>query len=131
VTFDPELASASVRELAAITDEQLAADVQVALAHLLEAWATWRADPAFPKDQLNPDREALVDSVAVAICDLPDDDADLAALVKIATRLLNPAWGLRRGEQPVAGAIERLRYAAIHRPGLVRDARAIAKVRDR
>jgi hypothetical protein len=129
VTF-PELAAASVRELAAVTDEQLAADVQVALAHMLEAWATWRADPGFPKDQLNRDRGALVDSVAVAVCDLPDEDADLAALVKIAGRLVNPAWGLWRGEESVAGAIERLRYAAIHRPGLVREARAMVKFRD-
>jgi non-ribosomal peptide synthetase component F len=127
--YDPEQAIRSVRELAAITDDELAADVQVALAHTLEAWATWRADPAFPRDQLNRDREALVDKVAVAIRALPDD-ADLEALVKIARQLLNSAWGLRPGEQPVADAVERLRHAAIHRPGLVKESRAIAKYRD-
>ena len=74
--YDPERAVRSVRELATVTDEELAANVQVALAHMLEAWATWRADPSFPRDQLDRDREALADSVAVAIRHLPGD-ADL------------------------------------------------------
>jgi hypothetical protein len=93
---------ASVRELAAITDDELAGDVQVAIAHMLEAWVTWRADPAFPRDPLNRDREALVDNVAVAVRDLPDDD-DLAVLVKIGTRLLNPAWACGRASNRWSG----------------------------
>jgi hypothetical protein len=132
VGFDPELAAASVAELAAITDEQLAADVQVGLAHVLEAWATWRSDPMFPRAghpraSLNRDRDVLVAKVAAQIEALPDN-ADLDTLVNVARRLLNPAWGLgSRGEQTVAEAVERLRQAAIHRPTLVKESRAIAK----
>ena len=93
---------------------------------------TWHTGPDFPRQEhayapTARDRMALVARVAEAFRALPPT-ADVAVLVDLARRLLNPAWGTGLpGEPAVSDAVEQLRVAALHRPRLVRECRAIVK----
>jgi hypothetical protein len=130
--YDPDRAAAAVRRLAAVSDQELAADARAGIGHVLAAWKKWRADPAYPRKghpQAAParNREKVVDQVMAAFRKLPDN-ATLPTVVDLAKCLLNLAWGVGLpGERSVADAVERLRRLAIHRPGLVAGAREIAK----
>jgi hypothetical protein len=129
--YDPIMAARSVAEFAAMTDDQMAADIRADLEAVLTAWAAWRSSNEYPRTgpraTLARDREALMTKVTEAYRGLPAG-VDLAVLVKVSTALLNPAWGLGpASERPVAEAVELLRRSAIHRPSLVRECRAIAR----
>jgi hypothetical protein len=117
--YDPIRAEASMRELAAVTDEQLVAGVRRGIIAVVAAWL---ADPAHAgRDTSTRGRDALVASVARVLAALPDE-ADLPTVVKLACQLLNPWWpDSTPHEKAVSEAVDKLRYAAIVWPGLVRD----------
>ena len=125
MAHDPVRAEASVRELAAVTDDQMIEGIRAGIAAVVAAWA---ADPAYARRDTNTrERDALIALVAARLAALPDD-ADLRAVVELATRLLNPWFpDSTPHERAVSEAVDRLRCAAIIWPGLVRDVRGIGR----
>jgi hypothetical protein len=82
---------------------------------------------SLPGTVLDRDRERLVDKVAEDSGALPEEPRPVHC-GRPRPAPTRPAWVLGpAGERPPAETAERLGRAAIHRPGLVRQARAIAK----
>lgn len=131
--MDPGLVARSTAELAAITPAQEAAEIRAALGAVLDAWAMWRADAAYPRrrpyretpagHKLAADRDGLIAGVRDAVDKLPAD-APPPALVDVAGPVLNAWWpDSPAPAAAVAQAVERLRFLATHRRGWIEIAK--------
>lgn len=131
MVFDEATAARAVAALAATTDAELTTDIRAAVEAVGVAWGAFRADPAYPAKD-HPAR-TLVDERGTAVAAALEKTRavspapDLAAAVKAASLVLSLYWPDRRAaEQPLSAAVERLRYLAMSRTALVRDARKVA-----
>jgi hypothetical protein len=123
--YDRDLAEQAVRDLAAVTDQQLAADIRAAavaaLARVdeLVAGGTWPA-AAHDKATYSTLRQA-----AERLAALPADAGPVDVRAAVAP-ILGVFWPNSPAVMlPAHDAIEELRQAAMHRWALVRDARWI------
>lgn len=130
VEWDSEAQERSTRAAAAVTDQELVADIRRALAEVASRSAVWW--DALPRghsglrlaagtDQAAHD--ALQQAVAAAAA-LADDD--VAGAVRAARPVLRVWWPDPGGE----AAVERLRAAAMHRTQIRREAREIVGWRE-
>ena len=132
MAYDAELAAKSVAELAATTDQTMTDDARTALVAVFAAWTAWRVDPQYPRKgtprgQLMATLEARITAANRELRSLPPD-VDLATVVKVAQPILGAAWpSAPEPAAAVATAVDRLRYASLIRPGLVRDAKAVRR----
>jgi hypothetical protein len=126
VAFDEEAANRAVADLAATTDGQLIVDILAGLEAVITAWRGWRADPPQGQADVQQDElDQLVASAEHAAWALPAD-----ATVRDFQLVAAPILGAFFLEHPqrsaaVSDAVERLRWLAISRPGLVDDARRL------
>jgi hypothetical protein len=120
--YDPVLAARSVRELAAVTDEQLIDEVRAATTVVVNQVEQLRRS-GWPRDSVEEAADTAVKTAQAVLVDLPAN-ASLSAVVAAVRPLLGQWWPDRPAEAAaVAAAVERLRHAALHRPAQVRDAR--------
>ncbi|MFI7080923.1 hypothetical protein ACIBO1_26825 [Micromonospora sp. NPDC049903] len=121
--YDPVLAEQSVRKLAAVTDEQLIDEVRAATAVVVDRVEHLRRT-GWPRDPVEQAASAAMKDARTALVGLSAADASLAAVVTAVRPVLGQWWPGQPAEAAaVAAAVERLRYAALHRPAQVRDAR--------
>lgn len=118
---DPERAERAVRELAAMTDAELARSIREAAAAVLalidEGTVRLTGLDWWAADAVEASRRALAE--------LPSD-ATVPDLVAAVRPLLNAWWpDSPASVRPIHRAVEALRAAAMHMPGLVDDARRI------
>ena len=116
--YDPAAARASVQQLAALTDEQAAAEIRAAAAHVLADADAWRAGPRWRGIDTERDAHTTATGVAATLAELPAD-AGLAVLVEAVEPLLVKWW-----PAPVEQAVAGLRYALL-RPRLAAQCRAL------
>jgi hypothetical protein len=131
---DDETAAKSLAELAMVTDAQLVAEIRTAFAAVRDAWHNFRAGPEYPNRE-SPLRARAADhepAVAQALTALAGvADGDLYGAEKAVGPVLTAYWSESTPAQRlVSEAVERLRIAAKQRPGLVRDARTLARRTD-
>lgn len=124
-TYDPERAARSVRELAAVTDADLAGDVRAAAAAVVELAEAWRRGPGWPRTETDRAAYATAAAAGTAVAGL-DPGAPLQAVVAAVSPILGQWWPDRpAAAEALRAAVEQLRVAAMHRPGLVRTARQL------
>ncbi|MEV0732337.1 hypothetical protein [Polymorphospora sp. NPDC050346] len=124
--YDPATAAASVRELAALSDVDLADGVRAAAAAVVELAAAWRRTGQ-PLGDYEGDALKTVDDVAAVLNRLPADST-LNMVVDAVTPILHrwwPRWPF--DAYALAEAVERLRMAALHQPTLARNARRLVE----
>ncbi len=130
MVFDEEAALAAVAALAQTTDEEMVADICAAVELLAKVWGAWRGGREYPLPR-HPARrvaDARGEAVVAALNGVRalTSRSDLTAAINTARPPLSQVWPERRpGERSVAVTVDRLRYQALIRPRLVRDARAI------
>ena len=131
--FDEETAAKAVAELAPARDFDLVADIFDAAAMVRTTWETFRVGPSYPPKS-SPIRgvtDSRGTSVAKMVAALPTVAPDDVAA---AQRAVAPVLGdffprSTPAEAGVGDAVEKLRYVAMTRPQLVRDARTISRRR--
>jgi hypothetical protein len=123
--YDPELAERSVRELAGVTDAELAANIRAAYAAVVDRAEAWR-QTGWPREHWERVAYAALVDGRDGLAKLPVD-APLPGLVQAVSPVLGQWWPHHSAEaRDLAAAVERLRAAALHRPPLVRDSRRLA-----
>jgi hypothetical protein len=129
--YEPETARRAVRDLAAVPDEQLSAEIRAtataALARVDEVTAGGRW-PAHPHERLTHTvLRRAADGLATLPADAPATDVRAAA-----APILGVYWPNRPAiMRPTHDAIEELRGVAMHRWSLVRDARLVTRADNR
>ncbi len=124
---EPVDVDAAVRRLAAVADAELVGDVLSATAAVLAEFDAWRASPTWRNDDFGRRLTRAVETVRAALAGMSDRD-DLDAVVAAVLPVLGefwPSWPTPYAPA-TAAAVERLRYAAMHRPPTVRQARWMA-----
>jgi hypothetical protein len=121
--YDPDVAHRALQELAAVTDEQLAAEMRAAAAVVitrvdeLAAGATW---PVAVHDKAT---QATLRAAAAQLAALPSEAAAVDVRAAAAP-MLGVFWPTSPAAmRPTHDAIEDLRQVAMHRWSQVRDAR--------
>jgi hypothetical protein len=118
----------TIRDLAALTPGQLAAEVRADAAEVYARAQAWRASPQWTGDK--QDRKAY-DSIAVMIAELdalpePATHHDVYRYVNAVHPVLGEWWPDHRGPQyELHHAVERLRRTAMHRISWASNARRI------
>jgi hypothetical protein len=131
--FDEEAANRAVNELAATTDLELTEAIWAAAGAVRLAWDVYRSGAEYPPT-LSPvrgvadSRGAAVARMAAAMAAVAPDD--LAGAVRAASHVLGEYFpNTTPAEASVSDALDRLRYTAMHRPQMVREARRISRGR--
>jgi hypothetical protein len=123
--YEPETAQRAVRELAAVTDEQLAGEIRTAAALVLARVDELTASGRWPRHAQEQLTHAALRRASDEFTALPAD-ADAADVQGAAAPILAVYWPNSPAiMQPTHEAIEELRRVAMHRWSLVRDARLI------
>jgi hypothetical protein len=131
--FDEEAAAMAVAELAAMTDLELTEAIWAAAGAVRLAWDVFKSGSEYPP-KASPTR-GVADHRAAAIAKMVTSMAavapdDLAGAVRAASHVLGEFFPRNTpGEADVADSVGRLRYEAMTRPQLVRDARMITRRR--
>lgn len=121
--YDPVRAARAERRLAAVTDAELVADIRAAAVLLGEVVEVWRRSPQWTGGRAD---QAVYESARAvpAAAEHLDGKASVDAAVDAVTPALRIAWPTL---PPLAGAagvaVDQLRDAAMHRPGMVRQCR--------
>jgi hypothetical protein len=125
--FEPETARRAVRELAAVTDEQLAGEIRAAAAAVLsrvdEVTASGRWPAHAPERLTHAALRRVAEALATRPADAPAADVQAAAAPILSVYWPNAPAMMR----PAHDAIEELRRVAMHRWSLVRDARWVTR----
>ncbi|MGI5186485.1 hypothetical protein ACQEVZ_60665 [Dactylosporangium sp. CA-152071] len=126
---------ATIRELAAVTDAELVAEVLAAAAAVHSAVEVWQAAPAWREDGIGQRIRHTVAQTRAALELLEDRPGrdDVAAAVDAVRPLLSAWWPTSPEPHApaVVVAVEQLRAAAMHRAPAVRQARELAAGYDR
>jgi hypothetical protein len=129
-SYDPERARRCVRELAAVTDAELVDEIRAAADLVFERAEAWRAGQGWPHTEVDRPAYAVAATARNALATLPAD-TPLQAVIAAVSPMLGQWWPHRPAEAAALHqAIEALRGAAMHRPGLVRDSRRLTSHSD-
>jgi hypothetical protein len=121
--YDPDAARRGVRELAAVTDQQLADEIRAAAAAVLARVDELTASGRWPAHAQERLTHAALRRAAEALAALPAG-APAADVQAAAAPILGEYWpDTPAMMRPAHDAIEELRRVAMHRWSLVRDAR--------
>ncbi|MGX6607478.1 hypothetical protein ACWKSP_35935 [Micromonosporaceae bacterium Da 78-11] len=116
--YGEQLARRSVAELAATTDEELAADIRAAATALLAAVAERRARGGWPESAFEVRAHNAAVLAVRAVAELAPE-APLLVLTRAVAPALGEWWPASPAvERPLFETVERLRVAALHRPGV-------------
>ncbi len=128
---EPALAERSVRELAAVTDAHLCAEIRDAMAGVVAAVDAWLHSPGPALGYSDNELVTGTGTMQLSAAAITGNDAGAPrALEKAARPVLSGYLGERsEPAQAVRDAIDRLRQAAKIRPGLVRDCRLLVNKR--
>ena len=122
-TSDPEAARRAVRDLAAVTDEQLAAEIRAAAAVVMARVDELAAGGTWPIAAHDRATHATLRAAAEQLVALPADAAAVDVRAAVAS-MLGVFWPASPAAmRPAHDAIEDLRQVAMHRWAQVRDAR--------
>ena len=125
--YDPDLADQAVRDLAAVTDQQLAADIRAAAVAVLAEVNKLAAGPTWPSAAHEKATYATLRHAAEQLTALPVDAGPVDVRAAVGP-ILGVFWPNSPAVmQPAHDAIEELRHTAMHHWSLVRDAREIAR----
>ena len=123
--YDPDLAEQAVRDLAAVTDQQLAVDIRAAAVAVLARVDELAAGRTWPMAAHDKATYATLRQAAEQLAALPADAGPVDVRAAVAP-ILGVFWPNSPAEmRPAHDAIEELRRTAMHRWSLVRDARLI------
>lgn len=126
----PQLPRENVEQLAAITDDEEAADVHAAATAVVTAWYAYQHDASFPAaedpaaeqhERLSGSIDALVRGLAAVPAGAPGE-----RVIEAVWPVLGQVWTDRStAAESVRRAVDELRYLAVQRHGLIQDCRRV------
>lgn len=128
-TYDPDVARRAVRDLAAVTDEQLAAEMRAAAAVVITRVDELAAGGTWPGAVYDKATHATLHASAAQVAALASEAAAVDVRAAVAP-MLGVFWPTSPAAmRPTHDALEDLRQVAMHRWSQVRDARWITNTR--
>jgi hypothetical protein len=124
----PDAERASIETLAATTPAELADEIRTATAHIYACAQAWRSSTSWRGDKLDLKAYERLIAAVLELDSVPRATTyrEVDHLVDVIAPILNGWWSPSPGpKQDLHDAVEVLRHVAMHRPTLVRHARAL------